>query len=341
MKVLVTEMFEKSTAKLLPLFAVLIMLISSCSPAALASTETTEAPAVETVQPFEPTAIPTEQPSDTITQTKMPTQTATITATPDLRLDPEDWQTWPVVPNVSANAKAVYARGLDLGNDPNRFSKAGDCQNINTYFLSSFDDPDLYTLGPDYGYLQETIDHFSGSWSRESVATAGGMNVASVLSHYWADKEQCESTESPLVCELRLNNPSIILISMEESWGSNNKVKNYEKYLRQIIETVIDSGAVPILATKADNLEGDHQINSAIARLAYEYDIPLWNFWRAVQPLPQHGLLDDGFHLTHGYNDFSESKNLKQAWPMRNLTALQVIDAVWRQLNNLPVTPAP
>ncbi len=55
---------------------------------------------------------------------------------------------------------------------------------------------------------------------------------------------------------------------------------------------------MPILATKADNLEGDQAINATIARLAYEYDLPLWNFWLAVQPLPDHGLQPDGSHLT-------------------------------------------
>ena len=314
---------------------IISVLLAACTPAA--PSITTEKTSDEEITVALSTETETAESSDTPTETEAPTSTATITPTPDLRLDPEDWQEWPVIPTVSANVRAIYEAGLAEGTDPSHFSKAGDCQNIPTYFLSVFDHPDQYTLGPDYEYLQEAIDHFSGSFSRESVATAGGMNVASVLSHYWANKDLCESTESPLACELRLNNPSIVLISMEESWGSNNKVENYEKYMRIIIETVIEAGAVPILATKADNLEGDHLINQAIARLAYEYDIPLWNFWAAVQPLPNHGLLEDGFHLTHGLNDFSESVNLKQAWPVRNLTALQVIDAVWHKLNDLPL----
>jgi hypothetical protein len=337
MKVL-PDMFEKSPAKVIILFAALAITLSACIPTVTSQTKTSDPLSVETLQT---TDLPATETEETPAPTDSPTQTPTATATPDLRLDPEDWREWPVVPTVSAKAKTIYEQGLEMGTDPDSFSKVGDCQNITTYFLSIFDDPGRYSLGNDYGYLQDTVDHFSGSWSRESVATAGGMNVASVLSHYWADEERCETTESPLVCELRLNDPSIVLISMEESWGSNNKVENYEKYMRRIIETVIDSGAVPILATKADNVEGEHQINRAIARLAYEYDIPLWNFWRATQPLPQHGLLDDGFHLTHGFNDFSIDRNLKQAWPVRNLTALQVIDAVWRQLNDMPVTPAP
>ncbi len=336
-----------------PRLSILILMIVALLVSCTADPTPTTAP---TKTPLPPSATITESPTieasptetriketKTATEEFTPSPSFTPSSTPDLRMDPADWQNWPIVPTLSAHARSIYEEGLAMGNDPNHFSKVGDCQNITTYFLAIFDDPDQYRLGDNYDYLQEAIDHFSGSFSRESLAVSGGMNVASVLSRYWADKEQCESQESPLACELRLYQPSIVLISMEESWGSNNKVENYEKYMQQIIEEVIAAGAVPILATKADNMEGDHQINQAIVRLAYEYDIPLWNFWRAVQPLRNGGLLEDGFHLTHGLNYFDESKNLKQAWPMRNLTALQVLDAVWRQLNDLPweEQPAP
>ena len=326
------------TVKNISFILILAILLAACTTTADPGSTVETLPKTLTPQP---SVTDSPMPSDTPTDTATPTDIPTSTATPDVRLDPANWQNWPVVSTVSARAQEIYELGLEMGNDQDRFSKIGDCQNINTYFLDFFDYPNLYTLGEDYAYLQETIDHFSGSFSRVSTATKGGMNVAAVLSHYWADQERCESGESPLACELRLNQPSIALISMEESWGSNNKVENYEKYMRQIIETVIDAGVVPILATKADNLEGDHQINQAIANLAYEYDIPLWNFWRAVQDLPNRGLLVDGFHLTHGVNDFSESKNLKQAWPVRNLNALQSLDSVWRQLNDLPLPPNP
>ncbi len=305
---------------------------SSPLPAKTTKTEQTS----NLLDPIE-TNIPglTQSGEETNAPIQIPAQT--VTPTPDLRLNPADWQNWPVVPTLSSYAKAIYTSGIESGNQPDQFSKVGDCQNITTYFLAIFDDPDQYRLGPDYDYLQEAIDQFSGSFSRASIAVKGGMNVASVLSKTWVDEECCQKNESPLDCELRLNNPSIVLISMEESWGRENKIENYEKYMRLIIERVIDHGAIPILATKADNKEGNHQINQAIARLAYEYDIPLWNFWSAVQPLPNHGLLEDGFHLTHGLNFFDRKANLKQAWPMRNLTALQVIDTVWRQANDLPL----
>ena len=73
-----------------------------------------------------------------------------------------------------------------------------------------------------------------------------------------------------------------------------------------MIETCIEYGVVPILSTKADNLEGDGSINATIVRLAEEYEVPLWNFWAAIQDLPRHGLQEDGAHLTWNPNDFSK-----------------------------------
>jgi hypothetical protein len=63
-----------------------------------------------------------------------------------------------------------------------------------------------------------------------------------------------------------------------------------------------------------------------------EYDLPLWNFWLALQPLPDHGLQPDDAHITWGYNLFDEPLEMERGWPIRNLTALQSLDAVWRGL---------
>lgn len=243
----------------------------------------------------------------------------------------DDWQNLPVVPvELSERAREIYQQGLAMGNDPTHFSKLGDCQNITTYFLAMYDHPGLYTLGEQYAPLQDTIDYYAGSWSRESKSVKGGFNVASVFNPLFSDREVCEKNETPLDCELRLNKPSIVLISMEEWW--NGDVGKYETYLRKIVDTVIAHGALPILATKADNLEGKHAINRAIVNLAEEYELPLWNFWAAVQPITAHGLQKDGFHLTMGINDFTSSIQLKRGWVQRNLTALQVLDAVRREL---------
>jgi len=91
-----------------------------------------------------------------------------------------------------------------------------------------------------------------------------------------------------LACEARLHKPAIAFILLGTNDASHPEV--FEADVRQILDYLIEQGIVPILATKADDFEGDYSINATIARLAYEYDLPLWNFWLAVQPLPDHGL---------------------------------------------------
>jgi hypothetical protein len=236
----------------------------------------------------------------------------------------------PVVPLVSAHARAIYQYGLTLGNDPHRFSKVGDCQNVVPFFLAEFDNPGDYRLGSQYAYLQATISNFPGSFARKSEAVRAGFNAASVLDPMWSNPNDCGAKETPLACEFRIHRPGIVIINME-TWWADAPASDYEASLRQIVEFSINHGVVPILGTKADNMEKDGSLNAAIVRVAHDYDVPLWNWWAAAQPLPNHGLIFDGFHLTWGRAFFDDPANMQaHAWPWRNLTALQALDAVWR-----------
>lgn len=248
--------------------------------------------------------------------------TSNYSPTPDLRLKPEQWQDWPIVPDISLRAAQIYEQGLSMGNDPRSFSKVGDCQSITEAFLGIYDKPGQYSLDQ-YEYLQETIDYYKGSFGRESQSVRGGFNAAAVLLPLWADPTACNSGETPLECEVRSHKPSILIVSLEV-WYKGRTPETYAAYLRQIIDYSISKGVLPVLATKADNVEGDNSMNLTVAQLAYEYDIPMWNFWRAVQPLTDHGIDwardADGFHIT------------VPAWNMRSFTALQVLDTIRRKL---------
>ena len=281
------------------------------------------------------TTVPTlRQPMlDSATETIVLTSTIpSSTVTPKPPLKEGAWMQMPAVPfDISDSMRDVYQRGLEMGKDPKRFSVIGDCQNVSSYFLSIFDKPGEFTLGEEYAYLQPTIDYYQGSFSRQSLAVKGGFNAAAVLSPLRADPRSCNKNESPLDCELRTWKPSVVFVSME-TWWSEKPAEEYDKYMRRVIERILETGAVPIIATKADNLEGDHAINATVAQIAYDYDIPLWNFWSAIQPLPNHGLWKDGFHLTFARNFFDDPVRMKNAWPWRNLTALQTLDIVRRGL---------
>jgi hypothetical protein len=314
------------------LFLLSIILLAACTTGQAPPTRVA-AQATSIAAPTRPAADPVEAASP-LPATERTQPAATSTSRPPL--EEGAWMQMPAVPTgISDSLQAVYERGRALGNDPNRFSVIGDCQNVSSYFLSAFDKPGEYSLGEEYAYLQPTIEYYEGSFSRTSLAVKGGFNVAAILSPLRADPKSCNTNESPLDCELRAWKPSVVFVSME-TWWSEKPEEEYDKYMRRVIERLLEKGVVPIIATKADNLEGDHGINATIAQIAYDYEIPLWNFWAAVQPLPNHGLSSDNFHLTFARNFFDDPLRMKSAWPWRNLTALQTLDVVRRGIVEQP-----
>ena len=302
----------------LALPALLIGLLAACSQQAALPTAT--APQAESTA-----AAPSATVSATTAASPEPTATVFLTPAVDV------WQAAPVVPeSLSQRARDIYAQGLALGRNPRAFSKVGDCGGTPAWFLGPFDLGD-YELG-DYSGLQDVIDFYAGSYNRDSLAVHNGFNAASILASIRANREFCETGEHPLSCEFRVNNPSLALIMV----GTNDKyrVAEFEGAMRLIIEYSINQGVLPVIASKPDNLEGDHSLNRILYSLALEYELPFWNLWRAMQSLPNAGLQDDGAHMTWAINDFTSAAAMRAGWPNRNLTALQVLDAIWSQLHN-------
>jgi hypothetical protein len=326
------------------LFLLLALVITACAaPTPLAPTPTISQPtavAAVTSVPATPTALlpaatatlaPSPSPAATETATLAPTPTTGPTPT----LGPDDWKKMPVLPEkISQRVKLIYQMGLLRGNNPHAFSKIGDCNSTMPYFLSDFDTPGQYKLG-EYSSLQETIDYFPGSFGRKSLATKDGLTSFAALSTLWVNWKDCETYETPLTCELRINQPAFAIIS----FGTNDANGNvdFEIAFRRVLDMTIGNGVVPVLSTKADNAEGDESINATIARVAYEYDLPLWNYWLAVQSLPDKGMRSPE-HLSAspaGFTNF-EGDNMNYGWSVRNLTALQVLDHVRRLVVDEP-----
>ena len=223
------------------------------------------------------------------TSTLFFTPTNSLTPIPDTRLKPYYWREWPVSPELSLKAQEILHNAVSNPNlDLHTFSKVGDCQMTSGTFLGGFANGN-YSV-PD-GF-DETVRWFSDSMTSESVTAANGLGINSVLNPMFglaAGNTQCQMNETPLDCELRIRHPAVVLIAMGTNWMPNGEL-SFEKYLRVVVERILETGALPILATKADNIEGDWKLNQAIAQVAYDYDLPLVNVWRSVQDLPNHGL---------------------------------------------------
>lgn len=307
--------------KIIPV-SVTLLILAACTPAQARVLDTATAPAAVVItQTSQYSSAPTSSPE--VTESPTPfllqsTSTATLAPTPTIvpRQPAEDWQEWPVKPVVTTRAIEIYRKGLAAGTDPTHFSKVGDCQSIQEAFMGFFDNPLRYTLVDEHASLQETVDNFKGSFERDGMAVHGGFTAASPLSPMLANPDFCQPGENPLECEFRIHNPSIVFINIEVWWDGRTP-ETYTRYMRKLIDFAIEHGAVPILATKADNVEGDYSINLATAKLALEYDIPLWNFWLAVQPLANHGLRDT-FHISY------------EAWSTHSYAGLEALDTVWK-----------
>lgn len=242
-----------------------------------------------------------------------------------------DWRTLPVLPEtVSDDLRALYRNGLRNGNDPTRFGKIGDSNSVRPSFLACFDDLDGYDLG-EYTFLENALLRYAGSFERPSRATANGMTARRLIDEpHWYKDNECGENESAVACELRIWRPSIVFIAL----GTNDVYRAVDLFTaayRKIVDTVLASGAVPILILKADDLDRDGSFNHAIAKIGAEKNLPVVNLWRAMQPLPDHGLRGDHAHPSAGSPELCNltGDELRQyGWPVRNLTSLLALNRI-------------
>ncbi len=229
-------------------------------------------------------------------------------------------------PEVQQQVRAIYALGQTLGSNPRAFSKIGDSIMDTEHFLSRFDQSP-YDLGP-YGYLQAVIDHFAGSFDRESAAVRVGMHTWGIFDPLWADPARCNAGENAIDCELRLHRPSIALIKL----GTNDVgvPESFEENMARIVEACTERGVVPVLGTKANRHEGAGNINNDIIRqIATRYQVPLWDFDLLSTTLPGRGLDLDSVHLTAYYaHDYSVPTAYQRGHAMHNLSALIALERV-------------
>ncbi len=278
----------------------------------------------------------TRTPTITPTQpTPHPFATATRTFSGEMLAE------YPFLSNVTERAQEIFLRGRLMGNRKNVFSKVGDSITANTAYLypigvNDYDLREYEELQPVVDYYRYQLARDNNSFANTSLAAKGGWLVWHVLIPRYADPEICYDYESPLECEYRVVKPSVALIML----GTNDILSTqdgvYEEGMRQVIEISIDMGVIPVVSTippfdYGDVEEGRVELfNNIIVSLCEEYEVPIWDYWAVMKPLPNQGLSTDGVHPSWNKPaDFTPS-NLEYGMAVRNLTALQALDAIWR-----------
>ena len=229
------------------------------------------------------------------------------------------------IPTITPQMRQLYLRAVRLGKDPAMFTVVGDCNSETTAYLGRLA-AGTFQLSKGQENLETTIARFSNSFPRASAATQGSFSTSAMFDDTWADPARCKAGEGPLACELRMSRASIVFIAL--GTGDQHDWQNFEKNYRAVITATLSSGVLPVLVTKADDLETHAKspalsgyINDVIRRLGKAYGLPVMDFWLATRGLPNYGLRNEGndnFHMTPAGSD------------TRILATLQALTAIAR-----------
>lgn len=252
----------------------------------------------------------------------------------------------PILFNMTTVAvRSIYLRGQAMGNRADVFSKVGDSNTANGDFMRPFGMAgNICDLGS-YAYLQATIDHFStpprpgvrNSFDTLGFATQRAMSMVSILDPIWAIAPECEATESSLLCEYRMNRPSIAVIMLGRVDSEYGDADLFRASTTRVVQLSIEHGVIPVLTTFVmlpENIywKNTLEYNAILVEIAQTYDIPLINLWAATQTLPQYGIGPDLSHLSHALGEFCNftGSELRYGGTLRNLLSLQALDEIRR-----------
>lgn len=206
---------------------------------------------------------------------------------------------------------------------------------------------DGQVLYGDFGYLESTVDYYRQTTVREvegrpensfnlnSFAALSGWKSSDLLdpgSRFW--EPLCGSDEMPLACELRNTRPAVALVMIGSNDVGVTPPDDYRRNMREIVRLTRSFGVMPVLSTlppRAGSQEIAAQVgdyNRIVLEVAVQNNVPIWNYWLAMQPLPDMGLRSDGLHPSFderiGGSNFAEEA-LQYGFVVRSLTALQVL----------------
>ena len=241
----------------------------------------------------------------------------------------------PVLPTRFGRAAEIAATGRALGLDPRAISKVGDCLTESAHFLTPFAGEAINLGG--HTSLSEVVAQFKASFGETSLAAYDGLVTSAVLDPTFANPGACQPGETPLRCEYRVRKPAVAIIMFGAQDLLFTPAHEFNRNLRQIVHETIAAGVVPLLSTFPGHngqWERAIQYNQIVVQVALDYDVPLLNLFRALEPLPNHGLTSDGRHLTPPITHPADlsAANVQQGYPLRNLLTLQALDAVWQEV---------
>ncbi len=229
------------------------------------------------------------------------------------------------------NARNIYARGQQRGNNPNALIKIGESNTAGTVYMCTFHYGN-YDLGP-FTDLQPIVDRFNstGSFCHYDYTARSGFATANLLDPQWAVEQECAAGETPLQCAYRIYKPSYALIYLGIADMGFYSEQQFEDNLTALLKYLSDNGVVPILTTypMADTFnDGKPQtFNAVIRQVAESQSIPLIDLRSVLNSYANRGTGPDGYHLSVRDTEFTGFGGDQNTYgrTMRELLTLQML----------------
>lgn len=244
---------------------------------------------------------------------------------------------------MKARLRTVWQTGQARGRRANVLAKVGDSITSSGSFLSDIGDGNAVLgshreLAPIVAYYRAMrVDRLGraghNSLNRQSLAAHPSWTGAEILSlpGTWPDP-------APLAQEYAAINPAVAVIMLGTNDLDRTGVDFFGQNLAAIVETSLQAGVIPVLSTIPDRQDSPQAaartlvFNDAIRAEAAVAQVPLIDYWAALQSLPRLGLQADLVHpsiypAARGYQasvTFTD-RALRYGWNVRNFLTLQML----------------
>ncbi|MDZ4767961.1 MAG: hypothetical protein SGJ24_02445 [Chloroflexota bacterium] len=240
--------------------------------------------------------------------------------------------------------RVIAERGRALGVRGQVFTTVGDSNSVSGDFMRPLVLENYCEWGT-YSPLQEAVRYFSvptdgisrSSFTHESIAVQMGFNSAAARDPFWATDPRCEGGETPVVCELRVVQPAIIIFMLGGKDVSRMSLATYQANMAALVDDASARGTIPVLTTFVvlpgrDVYDESLAFNLALVDIARSRGIPLINLWAAAENLPGNGIAADGTHLRTQPGRFCDFDGGEQRYggTLRNLLTLNALDLLRR-----------
>lgn len=243
-------------------------------------------------------------------------------------------------PGINSGLQSTYGAGQPAGRQNTIFAVTGDQLFAQSGILDAFAQPGSYNLDSN-AFLQGSVDWYAqdpdtdgiNNFNRGRSAVNANWTAQALLDPASANPSTCQPGETPIACEIRVNNPAVMLIAV----GYRDAIQGtdpatFASQLQQAVSTAVSNGVIPVLMTVPPNpgaTAAVNAINNSIVTVAANNQVPLVNLWLAVNNAAS-GVNPDGTLTVSpsGAGDLSASATSQFGVNAVNLELLRVLDSI-------------